>query len=214
MTVRFTVRHRSNELEIGSFTLVDPATGADIGELRDDDEVDVSAQPNIRANAGSATSSVVFFLNGAKRTENEAPYAYFHDANGIYKPGRLTPGNYVLETTAYSGNNGTGQAGRTTTIRFTVVGESPNDNSASIHLYPNPATSAATLELNSVPGSRIVLEVADALGERYNALYQGVMHDSGSFKRELDLSTLQKGNYFLMVRIDEKVFVKRFAVKK
>jgi hypothetical protein len=109
--------------EITGFTLIDADTDEDVRPIYDQDEFEAPIRPNIRADATDNTGSVVFYLNGRKRIENQAPYSYFYDINGNYSAGRLDNGHYTLEATAYSGNNGGGIKGTTLTVTFTVVSE-------------------------------------------------------------------------------------------
>lgn len=213
IAVNFTVRLPSEHLEIESFTLVDPATDTDIGELNDGDEVDASSQPNIRANAGSAASSVVFFLNGVKRTENEKPYAYFYDRNGDYRPGNLSPGSYTLEATAFSGNNAQGESGRTHTIHFTVKENAEETSFAALDLFPNPIVSDAVLQVTGTPGELVEINVMDTSGNSRRALEIDALDGDGMLRKTLSVGTLPRGNYLLRVSVNGKATVKRFVIQ-
>ncbi len=80
---------------------------------------------NIRANFKTTPpGSVVFELSGQQsRThiENSAPFALFEDNNGDFKNWTPEPGSYTLIATPYSGPNGTGTAGATYKVSFTVI---------------------------------------------------------------------------------------------
>ncbi|MGV3561363.1 NHL domain-containing protein [Larkinella arboricola] len=80
---------------------------------------------NIQATTNpSSIGSVVFKLSGKQKLthiENEAPYALFKDDGGNFRGWTPAVGSYTLTATPYSGPNGTGSAGDSVTISFTVV---------------------------------------------------------------------------------------------
>jgi large repetitive protein len=80
---------------------------------------------NVRANTSPATvGSVVFALTGAQsenRTETNAPYSLFGDNSGDYNPWTPPLGSYTLKATPFTGSGGTGTAGTSLTINFSVT---------------------------------------------------------------------------------------------
>ena len=74
-----------------------------LGDLTDGAEIYAIEHPNLMAFTNQETESVVFTLNGRKRTENVPPYAYFYDINGDFKSGKLPAGAYELSATPYAG---------------------------------------------------------------------------------------------------------------
>jgi hypothetical protein len=220
-TAVVTVTTETDALTVSSFTLVDPNTDQDIGPLNEGDLVDPSAKPNIRANTDSRTSSVIFYLNGVKRVENEAPYAYFTDAKGDYRPGRLKPGYYELEATPYSDNNGKGTKGLTTKVSFYV--STPSTATAmmqetadvnTVSLYPNPAISQSMLEIEGAPGSNVNVQVLDLSGNFMSNLHQGALDEDGVLQKELSVGHLNKGTYMVLIKVDDKQIMKRLVIDK
>jgi len=65
--------------------------------------------------------SVQFNLNGTKRTENVAPYAWWGDTNGDYNAWTPAAGSYTLTGTPYSQSGASGTAGTPLTVHFTVT---------------------------------------------------------------------------------------------
>lgn len=210
--INFTVKVPEGSLDIENFTLVDPNTGLDIKELRDGDLVDASVKANIRANTGDKASSVVFFLNGMRRTENEAPYAYFGDVGGVFNPGRLAEGPYVLEATAYSGNNATGAQGNKVTIAFAVA-ENEMNTFSSVQLYPNPIVNTSVIEILGHPEGSVRLEIIDQYGQKNSLLFEGRLGNDGYLRKSMDVRSLTPGNYIMLVSVEDKVTTKRFSVK-
>jgi hypothetical protein len=212
LKIQFSVR--KDFLVVYGFTLVDPATDEDIGELRAGDVVDASLKPNIRANTDAGSASVVFYLNGLKRTENESPYSFFHDANGDYKPGTLKPGHYILEATAYNQNNGQGSKGNPRKIEFTVTENGAQNTAATLSIYPNPVVHESVLEVFGEPGGMVRMNAIDPNGYNQSTfLYEGSLNDFGYLKKDLQLRALPKGTYVLMVTINEQLITQRFQVK-
>ncbi len=113
--------------KVESFTLVNAKTDEDIGTHNDGGIINLAIYPyiNIRANTNpKEVGSVVFDLNGKKnfRTENVFPYAVGGDAPpGEYFALDLPVGDYELTATPFSKKRGKGEAGTSTTIRFTLV---------------------------------------------------------------------------------------------
>lgn len=124
-----TVNPNNSSLSIGSFTLVNAGTAADITTLVEGTNLTFGQIQNLNLNfrintipslVGSVFISLVGPIN-ASRTENGAPYSLFGDSNGSYN-GRILPlGTYTLSAIPYSGSNRSGTAGPATTITFSIV---------------------------------------------------------------------------------------------
>jgi len=213
LKINFTVASYDSNLVIKSFSLVDPDMGQHIQELSDGDVISVDGRPNIRANTGDNTQSVVFYLNGVRRVENEAPYSYFYDVEGVYRPGRLHEGTYRLEATAYSGNNATGKNGNTEKIEFTVTGNPSGASVAFINFYPSPAANASQVEISGSPESHVHIQVTDQYGYKRSLIHQGQLDINGYLKKSVDVTTLPPGNYIMLIRVDDQITTKRFNVK-
>ena len=115
--------------DVVSYTLVNADTGTDLLTMTSGIVLNLATLPtrnlNIRANTNPAiTGSVVFTLSGTQTriaTENVVPYALFSDYLGNYFPWTPALGNYTLVALPYDGPSGTGTAGTSLTISFTVV---------------------------------------------------------------------------------------------
>jgi hypothetical protein len=135
-----------DDYTISGFTLVDPVTNQDIGPLTGGPPFEANLLPNIRANVGPKVKSVIFFLNGKRRTDNGPPlFTYWPAQSGDYDPGVWLPTTYTLKATAYSEKNGGGIKGTTLEIDFQI--------SASVHLDSlvliDPVTSAPIRRLKN-----------------------------------------------------------------
>ena len=81
---------------------------------------------NIRANTSPATvGSVDMMLSGTQiqtQIANTAPYSLFGDNGaGTYFPWTPNVGSYTLDSTPFTGSNGSGLAGTSLTINFTIT---------------------------------------------------------------------------------------------
>lgn len=151
---------------VTSFTLIDADTDAPIAAfdpLLDGATLELTTLPanlNIRANTDPATvGSVVFGFDGdaSYRTENSPPYAVGGDSNGDYNPWSPGSGPHTLSATAYSGSNGSGTAGPTLTVNFTVSGATPIQSAANL-LYVYGASPP------TLPGEQLLLSDSGGKG--------------------------------------------------
>ena len=79
---------------------------------------------NLQAVTSPTTvGSVVFGYDGNPRTQIESspPYAFAGDSSGNYNPWTPTVGSHSVTATPYSASGGTGTAGTSITITFTVL---------------------------------------------------------------------------------------------
>lgn len=89
--------------------------------------LDLSTLPtrrlNLKVNTNPATvGSVRCVVNGqVTRTESAGPYACFGDSRGNYNAWTPAAGAYTLVTTPYSGASGSGTAGTSFTLKFSVT---------------------------------------------------------------------------------------------
>ncbi len=115
-------------LGITGLTLVYEGHYGEIGPLTEGLVIDREqyCRLNIRANlCQMPAGSVKFVLDGSTtKIENSAPYAFWGDNAGSYKPWVAQGGNHTLVVTAYSGLNATGTAGVPFTVHFSVTGSS------------------------------------------------------------------------------------------
>jgi Flp pilus assembly pilin Flp len=109
---------------IVGFTLVNSQTDNDIAPLCWQ-TVGLADMPNgrltIRANTQGVVGSVTIQLVGptnVTRTENIIPYSIFGDTDGDFAGGTLSPGDYTITATAYTGSGGSGTVMGTLTMDF------------------------------------------------------------------------------------------------
>lgn len=128
---------KAGAVEVTSLTLLDASTNKELRSLNEGATIDLSAigtsQLSVRANTNPQTiGSVKFSLAGPSnlsRIENYAPYTLFGDSNGDYSAGTWSPpgvGSYTLTCTPFTKSKGTGTAGHSLTIHFSVVKGSTN----------------------------------------------------------------------------------------
>lgn len=114
--------------DTANFTLVNADTDEDIQILTEGDTVLKPAATffNIRYNPVGSPGSVVFkHQDKFVRIESDPPFALRGDYSGNYLPWQAgVAGSHKVEATPYSGPRGTGIAGRTITINFTIEEDS------------------------------------------------------------------------------------------
>lgn len=217
LTVNFTV---IEEISVVSLTLVNADNAQDLYELKDGAEINLDELPttnlNIRAITDSKrTGSVVFdfyrpdVMDIITVTENTWPYALGGDFNNGGKNYRvlepaLSPGEYLLLATPYSGRGGTGTEGTGLLIEFVVTGSNEvmarkaasqeNNSNADLQVFPNPVANKFTLKLNRAS------EMTDL--HLYNAKGQLVrsFRETGLPEKQVDISDLPAGLYMLKVQ--------------
>ena len=125
--------YNSEDIVIG-FTLVDAASGTDVGGLEHGGTVTLddptNGQYGIRAGTapGTGVNSVRLDLSGAKtatRTDDEAPYTLYAEGGE-----GLPPGAYTLQATAYPEAGGGGNALQTILVSFTVAASAQDEDEA------------------------------------------------------------------------------------
>ena len=154
------------------FVLVDATAHADVGALADGavlTEIDPAKVYGFRAEVAADdgttpdddVESVTFVLSGSalekdeERTESWAPYSLYGDSGGNEHGAALADGAYMLTATAWSGNNGEGDALDTLSVAFTV-GEAAPETAAE----PLSAAFEAVPESHAGPGTQVTLRVA------------------------------------------------------
>ncbi|WP_347158204.1 T9SS type A sorting domain-containing protein [Pontibacter chitinilyticus] len=224
-----------------SFTLVNADTDTDIKTLTSGATINLAALPtkhlNIRYNSGSSAGSIVFRLSGAQsksRTESGAPYALAGDSNGDYYSWTPAVGSYTLKATPYSLKGGSGTAGTTLSVNFTVVSNtsssigvtsiasnataisSTSESSLStdvLTVYPVPATIVLYVDLGQETGEGdVTLELKDFNGK--TVLTQKQNTTTSGRKAEIDISGVQEGVYILVVTSSTGRATKRVVIDR
>ena len=111
------------------FNLINANSDQPILNLTDGTVLNLATLPTRKLNIQAVTNpaqvgSVVIHLTGKvvrKKTENTLPYALFSEIGGNYKAWVPVVGAYSLVATPYSGSNGSGTAGASLVINFSVI---------------------------------------------------------------------------------------------
>lgn len=209
------------------FTLVNASTDQDIQWLKEGDYIFKSVYPqiNIRYNPVSTPGSVVFKLNGGVyRTENQAPYALAGDVSGDYNPWSVSPGNYELTATPYSGSNGSGTAGTPLTIHFSVADTSSNNIRAAVttitnnisetrmDIYPNPSSENFTFSVFNKKSGIAKAEVYKMDGTFIGRIFEGNVTEGQSADFSWNGIGLQAGIYLVKYTCDNQQVTKKFVL--
>ncbi len=121
----------SNGQQVVSFTLINADTDQEIKTIAPNATLNLANLPtrnlNIRVNTyPEKVGSVVSIVSGArstKSTQGGRPYSVFGDDGGNYLSWVPALGSYTLKSTPYTSSGGTGTAGTSLTINFTVVNQ-------------------------------------------------------------------------------------------
>lgn len=90
-------------------------------------------------------------------------------------------------------------------IQPPTLSTGPVDPSASVWLFPNPATDQVTIQLLLETGGEIVMEVRDMNGQNALSVFKGEVI-AGEFSYTLPLQGLTAGNYVLRVHTPDGIF--------
>jgi hypothetical protein len=83
----------------------------------------------------------------------------------------------------------------------------------SVLLYPNPASSALTLELNSTKSGSLEFEIIDASGKSVRQFNQEVIAGYQSFDLSDEIKGLQPATYMLIIGAENDKIIKSFIIK-
>lgn len=215
-------------LQVVSFTLVKSGTAGDIGPLTSGMTIfkGSTGNINVRANicpGSTSVKSVKFFLNGSSSgTENTAPYAIAGDSPaGNYKTWNISPGNYTLTATPYSGSNGSGTTGISYTVNITVSNASAKtelsagaavSTDETLKFYPNPNTGSFMIELYVPEQNDLNIRIYNQLGQIVYSHKKTQF--SGELKERLSLNDQPTGIYFLQLTSGDKTFNEKVIINK
>lgn len=205
--------------QVSSFTLINADTEQPIQTLTNGSTLNLATLPsrnlNIRANTLPATvGSVVFNLSGTQSktvTESYAPYALFGDNTGMdYNAWTPAVGSYTLMATPYTASGGTGTAGTSLTVNFSVVDQPATTSTTTqtqsisqVKVFPNPILGdAVRIEvLNLNPQEGVKLWLMDMSG-RILEVKQITTDEKGNASTILSTTKrLQAGFYLLQIQI-------------
>ena len=153
---------------LGGFTLVNAASGTDVGGLDDGATVSLDnpryGQYGMRVGTvpGTGVNSVRLELSGAKtvtRTDNEAPFT-LHAEGGEGLP----PGAYTLQATAYPEADRGGNALQTISVSFTVAASTQDEEEGTALSATFPASPyASRLHEGTSDRPRVVVAFSEAV---------------------------------------------------
>ncbi len=93
---------------------------------------------------------------------------------------------------------------------FTVGLDKPTNTSASFEIYPNPNEGIFNLNIKSTKGSNYIMNVRNSIGQ--TILSETVVANSNSIQ-QIDLSTYDKGIYFVSIENGDERLVRKVVVK-
>ncbi|MEX0291565.1 MAG: DUF5060 domain-containing protein [Flavobacteriaceae bacterium] len=223
MAINFIIKSSSAQ---GKFTMVDTASGTDLFLMEDKMVINWEALYNkrvsIRANVEADTvESVSFSLKGPverNHVENGAPYTLFGDVSGNYQGQKLSAGNYVLNATAYTGEDLTGNLIEDTSLQFTI--EQPDQSAEEtinvtlsgdimqnpdvaenfgLTLHPNPASGHVKADLWNPDNAITKVFIYDMAGSLVHKHLStpGLKKNEGG--QQIDTSSLTSGIYLVKV---------------
>ncbi|WP_242916762.1 T9SS type A sorting domain-containing protein [Pontibacter liquoris] len=214
-----------------TLVLVNADTDKDIQILTNGDVLNLATLPtknlNIRYNNITAVGSVVFSLSGAKSQntiESGAPYALFGDNSGDYNAWVPAVGSYMLKATPYSALKGTGTAGTSQTVSFSVVNSTTGialtskastetGPTTGLTVYPIPAKTELHVDLNSAAEAGMAtIELLDVNGRVI--LSKSVNTATDGHTTKLDLQSASQGVYILSVNSAAGRTTKRVVINR
>ena len=83
----------------------------------------------------------------------------------------------------------------------------------SLSVFPNPFSSAATINFNIVQSDTITLRVFNALGQTVKTFFQSTILQSGSYNINLPGDSLVDGKYFIRLDIGSTKHISKIALK-
>jgi hypothetical protein len=96
---------------------------------------------------------------------------------------------------------------------FTTGIEKVNAQISSILVYPNPASSVANVEFTLAQGSKVTIEMINAIGQTVSTQFLGSL-SIGDQKVTLDINALSKGLYFVNIITDNNKISRKISVEK
>jgi hypothetical protein len=81
-----------------------------------------------------------------------------------------------------------------------------------VSVFPNPSSGNFTVEINSLKGNSIRIEVYDVLGQM--VMEKKEENVPGNFHESLDLSVMPDGIYFVAVKVDDRIVVVKKIIKQ
>jgi len=116
----------------------------------------------------------------------------------------LASGNYYVVTTDANGCTATSQTGWVSLIGIEELGDA-----TLVYIYPNPVMSELTLLIETNLRARMHYDLTDAIGKK---IFSGEFAITQSpMRKELDLSDLAPGIYFITIESEGSVMVRKIV---
>ncbi|WP_028978395.1 PKD domain-containing protein [Sporocytophaga myxococcoides] len=211
-----------NGQSVYGFRIVRGGTEGDGFLISDGDIVNLALYEATNLNFQALTSpesigSVRFNYDGTNRTENQPPYAFYGDINGVYNGGPITNGNHTLSAIPYTGNNATGTAGLSKTISFTVINGASSlraGTTTSAHTatcYPNPSSGNMNITVSVVEDNYSTIEIYDGRGNFVEKLFEGSVNNDSELNFIWN-SHNKTGLYLLKIKMGDKESIEKLIV--
>jgi hypothetical protein len=100
------------------------------------------------------------------------------------------------------------------TVVHTAFGTASGDDAISISAYPNPFSSAATIEFTLMNTSNVSVEVFDLNGKKVADLYKGVADADISYQVQFSGSEIPAGIYIYRITAGDRVYNDRIILIK
>ena len=95
----------------------------------------------------------------------------------------------------------------------TDAGIIENNTGMTLQSIPNPASNAAMVSYSVTENTNVILSIFDITGKQILSLNEG-SKDAGTYSKQLDLSSLTAGSYFLQLTTGTKSLVKKLMIVK
>lgn len=129
--------------------------------------------------------------------------------------GWLLRGQETGEATARrfdSKDNGTADRRPVLFVRFTTTTDIADElKGVKIRVFPNPTRGKLTLNLDQILNPEVQVKVVNLIGKEIQNL--SLRANNGQLNQELDLAQNPAGIYFLQIKANDKVFIRKFILE-
>jgi hypothetical protein len=89
----------------------------------------------------------------------------------------------------------------------------PLKDGEQLSMYPNPASTELTINIDLEYSSTTNLKIIDLTGKTVKDFTRDLSHENGMYKAQLDISDLKAGIYFVRVKQQNEVLSKKLQVQ-
>jgi hypothetical protein len=131
-------------------------------------------------------------------------------SNGVFTPSVAGIGTHIITYTYVSPEGCSGTASKTIEVT-NAVGVSANTKITAFSVTPNPSKGLVSLSIAGISNGDLKVQVIDQLGR---IVWTKTYNDNSSqLKKELDLSALPKGSYFIKANLGEASEVQKLILE-